>query len=45
MPQRVRHFMPADVEAALASSDTRADYDDRPAYQRNDYLGVVRHVG
>ena len=33
--------MPADVEAALASSDGRLDYEDRPAYQRNDYLGWI----
>ena len=41
MSPRVRHVMPADVEAALASSDRRADYDDRPAYQRNDYFGWI----
>lgn len=41
MAPRSRQVMPADVEAALASSDRHADYDDRPAYQRNDYLGWI----
>ena len=33
--------MPADVETALRTSNTRADYDARPAYQRNDYIGWI----
>ncbi len=46
MPTRARHAMPADVETALRTSNTRSDYDARPAYQRNDYLGwVVRAKG
>jgi uncharacterized protein YdeI (YjbR/CyaY-like superfamily) len=30
--------MPADVGERLESSGTRTAYDERPAYQRNDYL-------
>jgi uncharacterized protein YdeI (YjbR/CyaY-like superfamily) len=33
--------MPADVKLALESSGLRADYDHRPAYQRNDYLAWI----
>lgn len=41
MPARARQTMPSDVEAALSTSNTRVDYDERPAYQRNDYLRWV----
>ncbi|MGW9020842.1 YdeI/OmpD-associated family protein [Leucobacter chromiiresistens] len=41
MAQRARHSMPADVENALRTSNTRSDYDARPAYQRNDYIGWI----
>ena len=33
--------MPADVKQALESNRLRADYDARPAYQRNDYLAWI----
>jgi uncharacterized protein YdeI (YjbR/CyaY-like superfamily) len=33
--------MPDDVSAALKSAGVKSDYDARPAYQRNDYLGWV----
>lgn len=33
--------MPADVAEALRASGTRSDYDARPAYQRNDYVGWI----
>ena len=33
--------MPADVDAALRTSNMRSDYDARPAYQRNDYVGWI----
>lgn len=33
--------MPADVAEALRVSGTRSDYDSRPAYQRNDYVGWI----
>ena len=34
--------MPADVKLALEQTGLRADYDHRPAYQRNDYLAWIR---
>ena len=33
--------MPSDVEVALDESGLRADYDARPFYQRNDYIGWI----
>lgn len=36
--KRPRHPMPSDVSERLESSGTRGAYDDRPPYQRNDYL-------
>ena len=33
--------MPADVKLALEQTGLRADYDHRPAYQRNDYLAWI----
>ena len=33
--------MPADVKLALEQTGLRAEYDHRPAYQRNDYLGWI----
>ena len=33
--------MPADVKLALEQTSLRADYDHRPAYQRNDYLAWI----
>jgi uncharacterized protein YdeI (YjbR/CyaY-like superfamily) len=33
--------MPADVGDRLKSSDARKAYDERPAYQRNDYIGWI----
>ena len=38
---RERHHMPNDIAAALKSSGLRADYNARPAYQRNDYIGWI----
>ena len=35
---RKREKMPEDVEAALSERGLRDKYDDRPPYQRNDYL-------
>jgi uncharacterized protein YdeI (YjbR/CyaY-like superfamily) len=40
-PRRARHAMPDDVRRALTESGLHADYDDRPAYQRNDYIGWI----
>lgn len=41
MAVRPRYPMPDDVARALASAGLRGDYDARPAYQRNDYLGWI----
>lgn len=38
---RARNPMPQDVLELLESRGLRADYDQRPAYQRNDYLGWI----
>ena len=41
---RKRHHMPNDIAAALKSSGLRADYNARPAYQRNDYIGWINRA-
>ena len=41
---RERHHMPNDIAEALKSSGLRADYNARPAYQRNDYIGWVNRA-
>lgn len=41
MTRRPRHTMPDDVRVALVSANVMADYDARPDYQRNDYLGWI----
>ena len=41
---RPRHAMPDDVLAELTERDLLDDYDARPAYQRNDYLGWIGHA-
>ena len=38
---RPRHPMPDDVREALVDRGAGADYEARPAYQRNDYLGWI----
>ncbi len=38
---RDRHPMPEFVRAALEDRDLLGEYDARPAYQRNDYLGWI----
>lgn len=38
---RERHPMPDDIRAALERAGVMADYEARPAYQRNDYLGWI----
>ncbi len=38
MTKRKRYPMPAFVKSALMASGLMADYEARPAYQRNDYL-------
>ena len=39
--RRKLYEMPADVKLALEEHAVRADFDHRPAYQRNDYLGWI----
>ena len=39
--KRPRHAMPADVNEQLESSHALTAYRQRPAYQRNDYLGWI----
>ena len=41
MPRRARNPMPADVRQRLLDEQLMDDYDERPAYQRNDYLGWI----
>ncbi len=41
MAKRPRHAMPDDVAAALKFAGVKSDYDARPAYQRNDYVGWI----
>ena len=41
---RERHHMPNDIAVALKSSGLRADYNARPAYQRNDYIGWINRA-
>lgn len=41
MAARARHPMPADVRAALKRANVVSDYEARPAYQRNDYIGWI----
>ena len=41
---RERHHMPNDIAAALKSSGLRTDYNARPAYQRNDYIGWINRA-
>jgi uncharacterized protein YdeI (YjbR/CyaY-like superfamily) len=42
--RRPEQEMPEDVAALLAAHRLRGAYDDRPAYQRNDYLGWIGHA-
>ena len=41
MTKRPTHAMPEDVAAALSLAGVKADYDVRPEYQRNDYIGWI----
>ena len=41
---RERHHMPNDIAAALKSPGLRDDYNARPAYQRNDYIGWINRA-
>ena len=39
--RRPRNAMPADIVALIAQRGLEAAYAERPAYQRNDYLGWI----
>lgn len=39
--KRKINAMPPDIAAALGARDLQARYDERPDYQRNDYLGWI----
>jgi uncharacterized protein YdeI (YjbR/CyaY-like superfamily) len=39
--KRKRHRMPPDVKSALEAAGLRQRYAERPAYQRNDYVGWI----
>lgn len=41
MVVRKRNAMPDDIALLLAERALRGAYDERPAYQRNDYLGWI----
>ena len=36
--------MPADVEAALIEAGVMSEYELRPSYQRNDYIGWINRA-
>ena len=40
--KRKKQTMPEEVEKALGDGALRAAYDERPAYQRNDYLSWIK---
>ena len=41
MPSRARQEMPTDVRDVLRQRGLMVDYEARPFYQRNDYLGWI----
>ena len=41
LSMRERHPMPDDVMEVLKSEKVLADFEARPAYQRNDYVGWI----
>ncbi|MCZ7533801.1 MAG: YdeI/OmpD-associated family protein [Acidimicrobiia bacterium] len=41
MARRVRHVMPDDVYQALVDEGLMELYEERPAYQQNDYVGWI----
>ncbi|RLE22219.1 MAG: hypothetical protein DRJ50_08035 [Actinobacteria bacterium] len=41
MAARAKNVMPSDVRSRLVAAGVMNDYESRPAYQRNDYLGWI----
>ena len=41
---REKHVMPDFVKEALEDSDLMPAYDERPAYQQNDYIGWINRA-
>lgn len=41
MARRARNPMPDEVRERLTEADAIADYEQRPKYQQNDYLGWI----
>lgn len=39
--KRPKHAMPSDIEKALMDNGLWEDYNSRPAYQQNDYIGWI----
>jgi uncharacterized protein YdeI (YjbR/CyaY-like superfamily) len=44
MAKRPVQPMPDDVRDELEAAGVRDEYDERPFYQRNDYLGWIAHA-
>ncbi len=42
--KRKRHPMPDYIKTALKNSGLMKDYQDRPAYQQNDYIGWIEQA-
>ena len=42
--KRPRHPMPYFVKQALEERDLMAEYQERPAYQQNDYIGWINNA-
>ena len=41
MLKREKYKIPSDIESALVSQKLLRDYEARPAYQQNDYIGWI----
>lgn len=41
MTRRARHPVPKDVDVAIDEAGVRKDYELRPPYQQNDYVGWI----
>lgn len=41
MTRRARHLVPKDVDAAIDAAGVRKDFELRPPFQQNDYVGWI----